>query len=138
MIVGVGIDIIEIGRIHKAIKRPAFVKRVFTVTEQKYCDSRGVHTAASYAARFAGKEAVLKAFGTGLSGGSLQDIEIINDTLGCPNVILSGYYADLARKMGVKKVHISLTHSREYAAAQAVLWGGEESESSNCRRNAEN
>lgn len=138
MIVGIGMDIIEISRMRQAIKRQAFVKRVFTELEQKYCESRGVQCPASFAARFAGKEAVLKAFGTGLSGGSLQDIEIVNDNRGCPNVILKGYYADLARKLGVKIIHISLTHAREYAAAQVVLWGGGESESSNSRRNAEN
>lgn len=131
MIIGVGIDVIEISRIKQAISRPAFIKRVFTKLEQEYCDSRGVQRPASYAARFAGKEAVLKAFGTGLAGGSLQEIEILNDSRGCPKITLTGFYADLAKEMGVKTIHISLTHAREYAAAQAVLWGGVTSESSN-------
>ncbi|MPM43688.1 Holo-[acyl-carrier-protein] synthase [bioreactor metagenome] len=130
-------DIIEISRVRKAIKRPAFINRVFTELEQKYCDSRGVQGSASYAARFAGKEAVLKAFGTGLSGGSLQDIEIINDSRGCPNVTLRGFYAEMAKQIGVEKIHISLTHSREYAAAQVVFWGGRLNESSNSGGNAE-
>lgn len=137
MILGVGIDVIEINRIEEAIKRPAFIDRVFTKREQDYCSSRGVQKASSYAARFAGKEAVLKAFGTGLSGGTLQDIEIINDDRGCPHVTLTGFYDSLAKSMGVIQVHLSLTHARQYAAAQVILWGGGKSESSDSRRNAE-
>lgn len=125
MIIGTGIDIIEIKRIKDAIMRQAFVHRVFTVEEQKYCESRGVQKASSYAARFAGKEAVMKAFGTGLAGGSLQDIEILLNEKGCPHVKLSGQFAVLAREMGATNIYISLTHAREYAAAQAILWGGE-------------
>jgi len=123
VIIGTGIDIIEISRIKDAIIRQSFVHRVFTVREEQYCESRGVQKAASYAARFAGKEAVMKAFGTGLAGGTLQDIEIFLDDKGCPHVQLSGQFATLAREMGVTRVHISLTHAREYAAAQAILWG---------------
>ena len=124
MIIGTGIDIIEISRIKNAIIRQSFVHRVFTMREQQYCESKGVQKAASYAARFAGKEAVMKAFGTGLAGGTLQDIEILLNDKGCPHVQLSGQFANLAREMGVTRVHISLSHAREYAAAQAILWGG--------------
>jgi len=123
MIIGTGIDIIEIERIEKAIGREQFIKRVFTKNEQIYCDSRGAQRAASYAARFAGKEAVLKAFGTGLSGGTLLDMEILPNSKGCPQVNLSGYFAGLAASMGVSGIHISLTHARQYAAAQVILWG---------------
>ena len=124
MIIGTGIDIIEISRIKEAIKRQAFVHRVFTAEEQQYCESKGVQKASSYAARFAGKEAVMKAFGTGLAGGSLQDIEILLNDKGCPYVKLSGKFAELAEELGGTSIHISLTHAREYAAAQAILWGG--------------
>lgn len=124
MIIGTGIDIIEIHRIKDAIIRQSFVNRVFTMSEQQYCESRGVQRTASYAARFAGKEAVMKAFGTGLAGGSLQDIEILLNDKGCPRVELSGQFAALATDMGVTAIHISLTHAQEYAAAQAILWGG--------------
>jgi holo-[acyl-carrier protein] synthase len=129
MIMGVGIDIIEIGRVAQAIRREAFVRRVFTDRERGYCDERGAQRAASYAARFAGKEAVLKAFGTGLIGGSMQNIDIINDVLGCPQVELSGYFASLAEQRDITKIHISFTHAREYAAAQAILWRSESNES---------
>ncbi len=124
MILGTGIDIIEIGRIKSAIMRKTFVQRVFTTREQEYCESRGLQKAASYAARFAGKEAIMKGFGTGLAGGSLQDIEILLNEKGCPYVELSGEFAALGKEMGVTQIHISLTHAREYAAAQAILWGG--------------
>lgn len=124
MIIGIGIDIIEISRVKNAIIRQSFVHRVFTVQEKQYCESRGVQKAASYAARFAGKEAVMKAFGTGLAGGTLQDIEILLNEKGCPRVELSGQFAALAQELGVTRVHISLSHAREYATAQVVLWGG--------------
>jgi len=124
VIVGTGIDIIEIHRIANAIIRQSFVRRVFTNAEQQYCESKGVQKAASYAARFAGKEAVMKAFGTGLAGGTLQDIEILLDDKGCPHVKLTGQFLDLSVNMGVKDIYISLTHAREYAAAQVILWGG--------------
>jgi holo-[acyl-carrier protein] synthase len=124
VIIGIGIDIIEINRIKDAIIRQSFVEKVFTLHEQQYCESRGVQKASSYAARFAGKEAVMKAFGTGMAGGKLQDIEIFLDDKGCPHVRLSGQFAALANDMGVSMIHISLTHAREYAAAQAILWGG--------------
>jgi holo-[acyl-carrier protein] synthase len=124
MIIGVGIDIIEISRIEEAIRRPAFINKVFTAAEQIYCEGRGRQRSASYAARFAGKEAVSKALGTGFSGGSWQDVEIILNEQGQPQVTLSGYFAGVAEQLGGAKIHISLTHARNYAAAQALLEGG--------------
>ena len=123
MIIGIGIDIVEIERIEKAIQMPAFVARVFTKNERAYCDGRGRQRAASYAARFAAKEAVLKALGTGFSGGSWQDIEILSRPGGQPYLILHGYFAATAARMHVRETYISLTHAQMYAAAQAVLWG---------------
>lgn len=125
MILGTGIDIIEIERVREALERPGFAARVFTAAERAYCEARGVQRPASYAARFAGKEAVLKAFGTGLSAGTWQDVEILPDPAGRPAVRLSGHFAALAARLGVTAIHISLTHARDYAAAQAVLEGGE-------------
>lgn len=126
MIIGVGIDIVEISRIAAAIKRTAFIDRVFTPAEQVYCESRGVQRAASYAARFAAKEAVLKALGTGLRGGTWQDVEITNNSLGRPLVQMTGYYQNLAGELGVQEIYLSVTHARDYAAAQVVLWGGKQ------------
>ena len=132
VVIGIGIDIIEISRIKAAIEREAFVKRVFTAAEAAYCRSRGVQQAASFAARFAAKEAVAKALGSGFAGGNVIDIEVRVAANGKPDIALHGSFADLANKLGVKRIHISLTHAREYAAAQAVLEGGEPVESDNC------
>ena len=121
MIVGIGCDIIEIERIARAIKRESFIQRVFTAKEAAYCQSRGQQAAASFAARFAAKEAVLKAFGTGLREGSLQEIAVANDALGKPLVQLSGHFAALSRQLGVKNIQISLSHSRDFAVAYVIM-----------------
>ncbi|MBR2215919.1 MAG: holo-ACP synthase [Selenomonadaceae bacterium] len=121
MILGVGTDIIEIDRVKRAIQNEHFIKRVYTDKEINYCESRGRQAASSYAARFAGKEAVLKAFGTGLRDGSLLDIEILPDELGAPQVTLYGHFAALAAKKNIAAAHISLSHAREYATACCVL-----------------
>lgn len=123
LIVGIGTDIVEIARVKRAAAREAFLVRVYTEAERAYCESRGVQRMASYAARFAGKEAVMKALGTGLRGGTLHDIEILPDALGSPRVHLSGYFAQLARSRSVSKVWVSLSHSRAYATAQCVMEG---------------
>lgn len=121
MIVGIGCDIIEIERIARAIKRESFIRRVFTAEEAAYCQRRGQQPAASFAARFAAKEAVLKALGTGLREGSLQEIAVDNDGLGKPLVQLSGHFAMLAKQLGVKNIQISLSHSRELATAYVIM-----------------
>ena len=119
--IGVGCDIIEISRIAKAIENRHFVERVYTEQEISYCESRGKQAAASYAARFAAKEAVLKAFGTGLRAGTMLDIEVIPDALGKPEVKLYGYYADFAQKLGIKTICLSISHSRENAIAFVTM-----------------
>lgn len=124
MIVGIGCDIIEIERIARAIERESFIRRVFTAEEAAYCQRRGQQAAASFAARFAAKEAVLKALGTGLREGSLQEIAVDNDGLGKPLVQLSGHFAMLAKQLGVKNIQISLSHSREFAVAYVIMEDG--------------
>ncbi len=123
MVIGVGMDIIEIDRIRAAVEREPFVRRVFTAGEAAYCRSRGVQQAASFAARFAAKEAVAKALGSGFAGGNIKDIEVVTAGSGKPAIVLHGGFAALAGELGVTAIHISLTHAREYAAAQAVLEG---------------
>ncbi len=124
MIIGVGCDIIEIERISQAIEKTAFIKRVFASVEITYCQSRGTQAAASFAVRFAAKEAVLKAFGTGLRGGRMQEIIIINDDVGKPQVKLQGFFAALATQLGVQKINISLSHARNLAMAYVVMEDG--------------
>lgn len=121
MIVGIGCDIIEIERIARAIKSESFIRRVFTAEEAAYCQRRGQQAAASFAARFAAKEAVLKALETGLREGSLQEIAVDNDGLGKPLVQLSGHFAMLAKQLGVKNIQISLSHSRDFAVAYVIM-----------------
>ena len=123
MLIGVGCDVIEIARVQKAIAKQSFIERVFAPEEIAYCESRGKQAAASFAARFAAKEAVLKALGTGLRGGELTEIVITNDELGKPSVQLLGYHGQLAAKLGVKKIAISMSHSRETALAYVVMEG---------------
>lgn len=124
MVVGIGCDIIEIERIARAIKSESFIRRVFTAEEAAYCQRRGQQASASFAARFAAKEAVLKALGTGLREGSLQEIAVDNDVLGKPLVQLSGHFAMLAKQLGVKNIQISLSHSRELATAYVIMEDG--------------
>lgn len=124
MIVGIGCDIIEIERIARAIKSESFIRRVFTAEEAAYCQRRGQQAVASFAARFAAKEAVLKALGTGLREGSLQEIAVDNDGLGKPLVQLSGHFAMLAKQLGVKNIQISLSHSRDFAVAYVIMEDG--------------
>ena len=123
MVLGIGTDIIEISRVKRAIASEHFRARVYTAAERAYCEARGAGEAASFAARFAGKEAVLKAFGTGLRGGSMQAVEILDDALGCPQVTLHGYYRSLVAKKGITRILLSLSHAREYATAQCVMEG---------------
>lgn len=123
MIIGIGCDIIEISRVEKAVQSAAFKSRVFTGAEIAYCESRGKQQFASFAARFAAKEAVLKALGMGLRGGALTELEVVNDELGCPQMTLTGYHKELAQAKGVVKIHVTLSHSKDSAMAQVVLEG---------------
>lgn len=116
-----GIDLVEVKRVEKAIQKQHFVDTVYTKKEQEYCDARGKGRGASYAARWAAKEAVVKALGTGLSGGALTDIEIINDEAGCPHVTLYGGIAERAESIGVLGISVSMTHVKEYAAASCCI-----------------
>lgn len=118
-----GIDIIELERISNALlSAKSFKDKVFTPSEQLDCEGKGKGKIQSYAARFCAKEAVAKALGTGISKGvSFQDIEVINDEWGKPKINLTGNAMRLYMDMGGKSIDISLSHSRDYAIAQAVI-----------------
>ena len=119
MFIGLGVDLIEVGRIKKALDRwgERFVKRVFTVEEKRH-SMRKAFPEQSFAARFAAKEAVLKALGTGLSGGiGWTEVEIVNNRNGKPEVKLG---KKITERTGEKKVLISLSHTKEFAVAFAV------------------
>lgn len=125
MIVGIGVDLVKIRRIEKAGNgHPGFLERVFTRKEQDYCNRQKL-PAQHYAARFAAKEAVLKAFGTGLSAGmKWTDIEVLHGEGGGPIVNIAGAAKDLADLKGVKQILLSYSHDEGYAVAYAVLIGG--------------
>lgn len=121
-IAGTGIDIVEVSRIISAVSRHGdrFLKRVFTPVEERYCSSRGV-PGQHFAARFAVKEAVLKALQTGWSGGiRLRDVEVRNGPAGQPDVRLTGVAARRADEMGIIKIHVSISHTGDLAVANAI------------------
>ena len=117
---GVGIDLIEIDRIRRALDRyPRFRERCFTEAEQAYCDSRP-NPAESYAGRFAGKEAVGKALGIGVARAfAWKDIEIVGRPK--PTVRLSGRIATWAEQLNIRQIDLSMSHSRRLANAVAVV-----------------
>ena len=126
MIVGSGIDLVEIGRIQRAMDRfgARFLNRVFTQAEQEYC-LRKRAAAESFAARFAAKEAAAKALGTGISRGvNWLDIEIIREPGGRPGLRFHGHAAHIAARMGVMNAALSLTHTADLAMAGVALEGG--------------
>lgn len=121
-IFGIGVDVVDVERIEEAIKRHGarFLERTFTENERVYCD--GLKTPGpSYAARFAAKEAVAKAFGTGIGGeAGLREIEVVREESGRPRIRLSGNAADFAKSHGISQVMVSLSHTRHSAVAQVV------------------
>ncbi len=127
-ILGVGTDIIETSRIEEMIQKHGeiFLDRVFTKQEQEYC---GIRKAASqhYAGRWAAKEAILKAFGTGWAKGiHWTDIEVVNEMGGKPNVVTHGEATTLCDQRGIVTVLISISHCKEYAVAFATAVTGQD------------
>lgn len=120
MITGLGVDIVEIDRMRVALERhPRMKERLFSAAEREYCDKRNrpeIH----YALRFAAKEAVLKALGTGFSGIRFTDVEVGRDASGRPVPILAGRAAELAEEYGVIEMHLSLSFTHTTAVASAV------------------
>ena len=122
MIFGTGIDIIEVDRIKNSIQKYSdrFKKKIFTQKEIDYCHSQA-DPAKHFAARFTVKEAVLKCFGTGLTGGILwKDIEVDKLNSGQPILNLHGNGKKLFSQLNLKHIHISITHDKTYAAAHAI------------------
>ena len=120
-VAGLGVDIIEIERMKKVLERtPRFKERVFTEGERAYCESKAqphIH----YALRFAAREAVLKALGTGFTGMGLKDVEVVNDPrTGQPKPVLRGNAATVAAQKGVIEMHLSLSYTHNVGVASAV------------------
>ena len=126
MIIGSGIDLVEIGRIQKSVDRygQKFLDRVYTSAEQAYC-LRKKKSAESLAARFAAKEAGAKALGTGISYGvNWLEIEVVREPSGKPTIQYSGRAAEIAARLGVFRAALSITHTADLAMASVVLEDG--------------
>lgn len=122
-LIGIGLDLIEVSRIRDLLERHGerFKQRTFTVGEIAYCD-KCADPAMHYAARFTAKEAAAKALGTGFAEGvSWQDIEVTRAENGAPSLVLHGGALALAKTKGVTSALVSLTHTKDTAAAQVVL-----------------
>ncbi len=118
---GIGVDMLEISRMERVIeRRPSFLRRVFTDEERAYCEHTA-RPAEHYAARFAAREAVLKALGCGFSDGvRVKDVSVVNDETGRPQAKLEGRAAQIAAEQGVREIALSISHTRGVAVANAV------------------
>ncbi len=123
MIVGTGIDIIEVDRVKKALDvwGDRFLKRVFTQRELEYANTKK-SSQESLAARFACKESVLKAFGDTRTGIQLKEIEVLNDAKGKPEIVLHGEAKQFAKKNYLDNIMVSMSHTSNYAVSNAILW----------------
>jgi holo-[acyl-carrier protein] synthase len=123
MMFRVGVDLIEIARVQRSMDRfgERFLTRVFTEREIAYCNGR----AASLAGRFAVKEAVAKALGTGIGDVCWKEIEVVNDQAGRPSLCLHGAATDLADALGLQQWDISLSHSNSHAVGMAAAVSGD-------------
>jgi holo-[acyl-carrier protein] synthase len=125
-VLGLGLDLVEVCRLERVIARQGerFLRRVFTNGEREYCAAK-TEPAVFYAARFAAKEAVAKAFGTGIGAAiGWLDIEVVRESSGAPQIRLLDKGAALARSRSVARVLLSLTHTGGMAAASVVLISG--------------
>jgi holo-[acyl-carrier protein] synthase len=123
LIVGLGIDIAEVGRVKAAIERygETFLRRVYTANERQYCE-RFKNKYERYAGRFAAKEAAMKALGTGWSRGvRWVDVEVVREKGGRPTIKLAGEAANVASRLNVKNIALSITHTSDQAFAQVVF-----------------
>lgn len=119
--VRVGVDLVEIERIKKAACRtPSFLSRIFTIKERLYCE-RQAYPYEHYAARFAAREACLKALGTGWTKGvRFQDVSVDIDDFGQPHLVLGGYLADISQALQIKEFALSLSHTHKLAVANVI------------------
>jgi holo-[acyl-carrier protein] synthase len=126
MIVGMGTDMIEISRIERSLEQfgERFLEKIFTPGEIAYCQRKKKNAAESFAARFAAKEAGAKALGTGISRGiTWKEIEVRREPSGRPTLHLSGRARERAHQIGVARLSLSLTHSRDLAMAVVIAEG---------------
>jgi holo-[acyl-carrier protein] synthase len=119
-LIGIGVDLVEVDRMRRTLARtPALVERLFTDAERAYCERRRDPTE-RFAARFAAKEAVMKALGVGLGAVGWHEVEVVRAESGRPSLALSGRAADLAAELGVVRWHLTMSHTTRVAEAIAV------------------
>ena len=123
MILGLGIDIVEVSRLEKWLNDKKLLERFFNKEELEYVFSKGDGAARSLAVRFAAKEAFGKALGTGLAGIELKDIAVVNDKTGRPFLKLFGTALQALKEKGGADIHLSLTHEKTTAAAVVIIEG---------------
>ncbi len=123
MIIGCGIDLVDIERIKKLIKKwdIKFLKKVYTDGEINYCEKKNRSKYQSYAGFYAAKEACLKALGTGLRKIKWKEIEVRNDPLGKPLLYLSERILKVTENRKIHRIHLSISHTKELAIAQAIM-----------------
>ena len=125
MIIGMGVDIAEVGRIQGAIERygEVFLRRIYTRKEREYCE-KFKNKYERYAGRFAAKEAAMKALGTGWRRGvRWVDLEVVREASGRPTLELGGEAGKIAKQLGVKNIALSITHTAAQALAQVIFEG---------------
>ncbi len=119
MIIGVGVDIVQVDRIQKNIEKQKFIDKVYTEKEKEYLTKRQLNPQTA-AGLFAAKEAVSKTLGTGISGFSITDIEIVKDEFNKPEILLHNNALKISKDKGIDKINISISHEKDYAIAFAV------------------
>ncbi len=125
MILGTGVDIVEVERIRRAVERygERFTGRIFTEREADYC-RLAPRPEQRFATRFAAKEAALKALGVGWQKGTrFRDVEVSNDSLGAPSISFGGKAGQISECLGVTRIHVSLSHHKDFAIAHVLLEG---------------
>jgi holo-[acyl-carrier protein] synthase len=124
MVIGTGIDVVEIERVARSIERygSRFLERVYTAAEIAYCQRKRRNAAESFAARFAAKEAGAKALGTGIGFGvTWRELEVGREPAGRPLLLLHGRAAEIAASLGVRRSSLSITHTRTQSMALVIL-----------------
>lgn len=122
MILGIGIDLAKVSRYEKLLEKDGFLERFFPKVEVDYIRSKGAGAAQTMAGRFAAREAFLKALGTGFNGFSPMDITVINNENGRPEISVNKNIKTVLNNMADSwKIHLSISHEKEYAIAQVVL-----------------
>ena len=122
MILGIGVDLAKISRFKKLVLKESFLTKFFNPSEIEYINNKGAGAAQSLAGSFAAREAFFKALGTGFRGFSSRDISVIRDPMGKPEIIPSDKLLNILKSKGDSwKIHLSISHEKEYAVAQVLI-----------------